>query len=634
MQSDNSHSFINHLPMGYARHKILCDAMDQPIDYEFLEVNPAYERMTGLRADQVIGKRESEVFPAESSSDFNWVMVFGEVALKGKDISFTQYSLALERWLKMTVYSPCQGEFITLFQDISTEKKMEESLRGALQFNREIIQYANNGIIVYDRDLRYKVFNPYMEKQTGIPAKDVINQHPWQLFPESLSNGVMEYLHNALEGVSSSDVELHFTNAKTGDPLWSLQNFSPLKDIDGNITGVIVTIQDITDKKRAMEERDKLNEFMQLTLTHLPIGVALNDIETGKAIYMNNQFEATYGWPYEKLTGIDNFFENVYQDPDYRSRMKNRILEDIASGDVERMRWEGITITTEKGETKYVNAVNIPIPEQNIMVSTVWDVTHIKAHERELLLEKEKAESSNTAKSLFLANMSHEIRTPMNGFMGMLQLLETTDLDEEQQELLDLTKRSSDVLLNVLNDILDFSRIEANKIQLHPLLFDFHLLVKDVMGLFRVAAMKKNISLEHDIEPDLPEKLIGDSFRLRQVIVNLVGNAIKFTEEGRVILRAKCKNCLDDEKTNLLISVEDTGIGIDESKIEHVFDRFVQSDSSDSRLYGGTGLGLAISKGLVELMGGEISVESQVGKGSRFSFNCLLENNRNSGDQT
>ena len=632
MGSDKDNSFIHHLPMGYARHKILCSTTGEPTDYVFLDVNPAYETMTGLRADQVIGKKESDIFPKESSIDFNWVHVFGEVALTGKDTTFTQYSLALERWLRMTVYSPCHGEFITLFQDISEEKRKDEALREALQFNREIIKHANNGIIVYDRDLRYKVFNPYMEKQTGRAAVDVINRHPWQLFPESLENGVMEYLHGALEGISKSDVELSFVNAKTGDAIWSLQTFSPMKNDEGTITGVIVTIQDITDKKRVMRERDKLNDFMQLTLDQLPIGVALNDTDTGKAIYMNNQFESTYGWPKEKLTGVDNFFEHVYKDPAYRQKMKHRILEDMASGDAKNMRWEGVVITTQKGETRYVNAANIPIPEQSLMVSTVWDTTHIITHEHELRQEKEKAEAANIAKSQFLANMSHEIRTPMNGFMGMIQLLETTNLDEEQQELLALTKRSSDVLLNVLNDILDFSRIEANKIQLQSKVFNLKVLIADVLGLFKGAAMEKNISLIHCIDPDIPEILVGDGFRLRQVISNLVGNGIKFTKEGQVVLRAECQPCVDQGRTKLFVSVEDTGIGIEEKHLEHIFERFIQSDSSNTRSYGGTGLGLAISKGLVELMGGNMTVESQVGKGSRFSFSCVLEKPWGPGD--
>lgn len=625
MKPDFTHSFIHHLPMGYARHRVIYDHAGQVADYLFLEVNPAYEVMTGLQAEQVVGKKESEIFPAGTSRDFNWVAELGEVALTGISKEFIEYSAALERWLKMTVYAPCKGEFITLFQDISEEKQMEKDLKESLQFNRQIIEYANNGIIVYDSELRYRVFNPYMVQQTGVSASEVIGKHPWQVFPESLDNGVMDYLNRGLEGERTADIELGFFNPQSGKTVWSTQTFSPMKNVDEDITGVIVTIQDTTAKKEAMEEYKKLNEFIQITLENLPIGVAINEVDSSRALYMNRQFANIYGWPREDLTDIRQFFEKVYPNPAYREEMYRRTMEDIGSGNLERMRWENVTVTTQAGEERIVSAVNIPFPEQNIMVSTVWDVTKQATHEKELELAKKKAEAANHAKSQFLANMSHEIRTPMNGFMGMLQLLETTQLDEEQQELLDLTQKASEALLAVLNDILDFSRIEANKIHLTHKPFQIRKMVGDAVGLYRGLAADKGILLRYHVSENLPETVVGDSFRLRQVLANLIGNAVKFTHEGSVTIQVKGEDIAEENSLLLVVMVKDTGIGIPEQQLDLIFERFVQSEHSDNRLYGGTGLGLAISRGLAELMGGEIQAESKPGKGSCFTFTCRLD---------
>ncbi len=625
MEKDLNQDMILHLPMGYARHQVICDDTGRAVDYLFLEVNPAYEVMTGLQAGQVLGKKESQVFPAGSSQSFDWVAIFGEVALTGVSKEFTQYSTTLERWLKMTVYAPCQGEFITLFQDVSEEKKLEEALQKALQFNRQIIEGANHGIIVYDSELRYQVFNPYMESQIGISADEVMGKHPWQVFPDSLHNGVMAHLHKALEGEGSGEVELSFRHLLTEQLIWSTQTFSPMQNEEDAVVGVIVTIQDITEKKKAMEKYRKLDEFVHVTLENLPIGVAINEIDSTKAVYMNRQFSAIYGWPREMLTDIESFFRRIYPDPEYRREMVHQIMEDINSGELERMRWEQLTITTQQGEERMVTATNIPLPEQNIMVSTVWEVTQQVQHEKALEHEKRKAEAANHAKSQFLANMSHEIRTPMNGFMGMLQLLEITELDEEQQELLALTRRSSEALLAVLNDILDFSRIEANKILLHHQPFQVGKLVGDAVGLYRGTAAEKGISITSQVSEDLPEVVVGDSFRIRQVIANLVGNAVKFTHTGSVSIRVEARPTQKENSLLLEVTVKDTGIGIPQQQLDLIFERFAQSDHADNRVYGDTGLGLAISRGLAELMGGEIRAESHPGVGSRFTFTCVLE---------
>lgn len=244
---------------------------------------------------------------------------------------------------------------------------------------------------------------------------------------------------------------------------------------------------------------------------------------------------------------------------------------------------------------------------------------HLEKTNKELEIQKVKAEESAKAKAIFLANMSHEIRTPLNGIIGFSKILEETGLTEYQQELTEIIVSSGENLLNVINDILDFSKIESGQVNLENIEFSLIKTLNTIVKLQRLNADKKGIELQFEMEKNLPDTLVGDPFRLNQVITNLVSNAIKFTEKGSVkISITSLQN--EPEKITLLFKVTDTGIGISDEGKEKLFKEFSQADNSTTRKYGGTGLGLAISNNLIGLMGGEIGVNSKVGKGSEFWF--------------
>ena len=342
-------------------------------------------------------------------------------------------------------------------------------------------------------------------------------------------------------------------------------------------------------------------------------------------VYANDKFCEISGFARTELMG--QRYQLAPSDLQPRA-VFTEMAQVLANGKV----WHGeLRTRARSGGLHYVNATVVPLRDESgkstVTIAICTDITEQKQISQELRVAKEEAEAANRSKSEFLANMSHEIRSPMNGVIGMTELALDTDLTPQQREYLEIVKSSSESLLNVVNDILDFSKIEAGKLVFEHIPFNLQKVIDDTLKPLSLRAQEKGIRLVCDLAADVPQALLGDPGRLRQVLVNLIGNAIKFTDRGDVVLRVRH---LDSRRANgtdggVHFAISDSGIGIPATKLKSIFDAFSQEDGSTTRKYGGTGLGLTISSRLVEALGGRIWVESEVGQGSTFHFSAQFE---------
>ena len=344
--------------------------------------------------------------------------------------------------------------------------------------------------------------------------------------------------------------------------------------------------------------------------------VSITD-KSGIITYANDKFCGISEFTREELIGCNHRIVNSQVHP--RAFFAD-MWGTISGGRV----WSGEVCNRAKsGRLFWVSATIVPFmdksgrPEQFIAIRT--DITARKQLEENLVRARDTADAANKAKSEFLATMSHEIRTPMNGIIGMTDLALDTSLNERQREYLTIVRGSADALLAIINDILDFSKIEAGKLTIERVGFDLRDLLDGMLEPLRVQAEAKSVRLRWSVAPDVPLQLSGDPVRMRQILLNLVGNALKFTHTGSVTAEISVAT-RDTDYLELRGVVRDTGIGIPPDKLAHIFDAFAQADSSTTRRYGGTGLGLAICRRLVKLMGGDLCVESVVGRGSAFIF--------------
>jgi PAS domain S-box-containing protein len=414
---------------------------------------------------------------------------------------------------------------------------------------------------------------------------------------------------------------------KDGSEFPVLISTSVVRDDNDQPIALIGVSADITERRESEEKLRIQKAYLEELFEGAPEAIVVLNVDD-TVIHANSEFARMFGYSIDEAVGRPI---NELIAPDELREEALDLTERASNGGQVNME----TVRRRKDGTPIdVSILGTPVRVNGDQIGVYGiyrDITERKKTEGELRMAKDAAETANRAKSEFVANMSHEIRTPMNGIIGMTELALDTNLTAEQREFLNLAKTSAHSLLTLINDILDFSKIEAGKLELDPIEFRLRDSLGETIKTLAIRAHVKGLVLALRISPDVPDALVGDPGRLRQIIVNLIGNAIKFTHQGEVVLQVELDDSGEmpaesqDEEAMLRFSVSDTGIGIPNDKQELIFDSFTQADSSTTRRFGGTGLGLAISKQLVELMQGKIRVESTPGEGSAFCFTARFK---------
>ncbi len=483
----------------------------------------------------------------------------------------------------------------------------------------------NSALVVYATDAagNFTYLSGKCRDLTGYTANELLGTPFLNLVDEAWRPDVQAFYTAQLEKRTFETVRELPLVSKNGELRWLEQSVVLLQS-GGRLTGFQGIAKDITQRKYAEElladaeqrikaKQEEYHDRLQAILDNMPMIIYLKDLE-GRFVMVNRQFHQTFGTTDEQVIGETDVPVHLTKEGAAKfTAADEKIKRTGKPVEIEDL------VLTQQGERNML-IIKFPLyskANELFAISAVGkDVTELMRYQRQLINARQRAEKAERLQEEFLANMSHEIRTPMNGIIGMTNLLETTNPNEEQREYLHMIKESSDILLSLINDILDLSKIKSGRMAVEQAGFDLHQTIENIMAPFRHKAKEKNVQVIKLLQ-DLPQHIIGDQHKLQQVLNNLLSNAVKFTAQGTVTLYATSEK-RSDGSLYLICTVTDTGIGIAPANLEHVFESFVQAGSDMVRRFGGTGLGLAITKRLVELQGGKISGSSTEGEGSSF----------------
>jgi PAS domain S-box-containing protein len=504
-----------------------------------------------------------------------------------------------------------------LAHQISLRQKVEDALNQEQNILHCLMENLPDHVYCKDRESRFVRVNKSMAGLFNVEKpEELLGKCDFDFFTPEHAQPAYEDEKEILRTGKPIVAKVEKETWPDGRITWVSTTKLPLLDENQQPIGTFGISRDVTEQHRIANALKESEAFYHSLVENLPQNIFRKNRQ-GHFTFGNRLFCATLGKTLDEILGktdLDFFPAELaanYQADDRKVIKSGQPLEQVEEHRL------------PDGRLVYVQVVKTPILDLNGDVIGIqgifWDITERKMAELEMQMAKETAEAANRSKSEFLANMSHEIRTPMNGILGMTELALETQLTPEQREYLGMVKSSADSLLVLINDILDFSKIEAGKLELDPIPFKLRDGLDDTLQSLALRAHQKKLELACHILPEVPDALVGDPGRVRQIVVNLVGNAIKFTKAGEVVVHVSIEKA-EEEEVLLHFAVADTGIGIPEEKQQSIFDAFTQVDGSTTRKYGGTGLGLTISSRLIRLMGGRIWVDSELGRGSTFHF--------------
>ncbi len=516
--------------------------------------------------------------------------------------------------------------FISQIQDISERRQAEEALRLSEQRHRLLAENARDVVWTMQPDGRITYVSPSIEKVRGLTAQEAMLQRPDEIQTPGSVAKTMAYFDHLSACVREKRKPENFRGdleyyRKDGSTIWTEVHAFPILGPQGEIVEVLGVSRDISERKQADEALRLSEERYARAVRGTSDGIWDRNLRTGEH-YSSPRFKELLGYTDSELPDSrDAFFDLIHPDDLELVRIATeRHLRDHVPYDVE------LRLRTKSGEYRWFRSRGQADWDENdepvSMAGSITDVTFRKQTQEALIVAKEQAEAANRSKSEFLANMSHEVRTPVAAVIGYAEMLMDGDIPEaEAQQAIRAIRRNGDHLLTILNDILDLSKVESGKLELERIPYSPWDLIREVESLLRVRAEERQITLRIRPVSDLPGIALLDPTRLRQVLLNLLGNAMKFSESGgSVELRVWSSYREDKADTpELIMEVEDHGVGMSSEHLSRLFQPFQQADNSTTRKFGGTGLGLSISKRLVEIMGGSITVKSTLGRGSRFT---------------
>ncbi|MFZ0690887.1 MAG: PAS domain S-box protein, partial [Acidobacteriaceae bacterium] len=581
-------------------------------------INRAYREFCGITSEQVDpAEWKSLIHPDDAPEFFKELDRAIEQHTRFAGERRSRRADGQWRWVETYAaprFSP-DGEFLGLVgtsKDITDRKQAEQAVQVSEEKFRQLAENihevfwmmnAEGTEILYVGPAYEQIwgrtcaslYSSPMDWMEAIHAED--REHAHAIFLRQLQGEVIDSEYRIL--------------TPDGQEKWIRDRAFPVRDPKGVLIRIAGIAEEITDRKLADQALRTSEERFRQLAENIRDVFRIMPIESSETLYVSPAYEQIWGRPMKSIYRNPMSWRDAVH-PEDREQAEKMVVDQVAGKPVE----VEYRILTPDGQEKWIRDRAFPVrdPEGHLIrvAGIAEEITEQKRYETELIHAREAADAANRAKSRFLANMSHEIRTPMNGVIGMNQLLLQTELTPVQRHYVEVAQDSGRTLLALIDDILDLSKIESEKIVLENASFNLSHTVEDVIRLLSIPAGAKGLCIEARISPSIPRLVRGDAHRLRQVLTNLFANAIKFTDRGRVTLDAGLES-LSDGRVTVRFAVTDTGIGIAPEQIPALFSPFFQADASTTRRYGGTGLGLAISKQLVEMMGGTIGVESRTG---------------------
>ena len=591
-------------------------------DGRILYVNDKFCDISGYERAYLIGKNHNLINSGFHSKEFFanlWQTISAGKVWHG-EICNTAKNGA-NYWVDVTIVPFLDQEnkpyqYIAIRTEVTERKRLAEKIETSERQYRTAVDSLNEVIFRTDKNGIWTFLNPAWTEITGFSIEDSLGQCYLNFVYERDAAIARQGFEVFIK--SHAPYTKHQTRYRTitGGYRWLDVYAQVDKDENGQVIGLTGRLDDVTEQRNATALLRDNFSFVDALFESIPLPVYLKD-DVGKYERLNKAFCKLFSIRAEDYVGKTVHDLLNEKDALIQESLDQKLLKDGGTQLYEALL--GLQNNKQFDALYSKAALHKPDGSMRGIVGTIVDISDQKSAERALLVAKQAAESASRSKSDFLANMSHEIRTPMNSIIGMTQLVLDSQLETHQREYLSIVNTSADALLDIINDILDFSKIEAAKMSIESISFDLRRLILDTLRSLSLRAQEKDLELALDLDPKIPERLLGDPGRIRQVLLNLIGNAIKFTLQGEIIVRTQVTS-LDSTNLKIIIDVSDTGVGIPVQMQDKVFEAFTQEDGSTTRKFGGTGLGLSITKNLVNLMGGDISLVSEVNKGSTFSI--------------